>query len=122
CRQGGFPAQRALPDTDRGPRCRNVNGLVVFYADTITDSMRRTIEETERRRAKQMAYNEAHGITPTQVRRDRDEVMRQTAVIDIHDDGGRRNYYVEPETPSMAADPVVRYMSTADLEKNATQL
>jgi excinuclease ABC subunit B len=120
-KEGFLRSERSLTQT-AGRAARNVNGLVVFYADTITDSMRRTIEETERRRAKQMAYNEAHGITPTQVRRDRDEVMRQTAVIDIHDDGGRRNYYVEPETPSMAADPVVRYMSTADLEKNATQL
>ncbi len=120
-KEGFLRSNRSLTQT-AGRAARNVNGLVIFYADQVTDSMRRTIEETERRRAKQTAYNAAHGITPTQIRRDRDEVMRQTAVIDIHDDGARHNYYVEPEAPSMAADPVMRYMSTADLEKDAARI
>jgi excinuclease ABC subunit B len=98
-----------------------VNGLVIFYADTITESMQRTIDETGRRRAKQMAYNEANGITPTQIKRDRGDVIRQTAVLDIHDAEGRRAY-VEPEELSMAADPVVQYMSTDQLEKNVQLL
>jgi excinuclease ABC subunit B len=117
-KEGFLRSNRSLTQT-AGRAARNLNGLVIFYADQVTDSMRRTIEETDRRRAKQTAYNAAHGITPTQIRRDRDEVMRQTTVIDLHDDGARRNYYVEPEAPSMAADPVMQYMSTADLEKSA---
>ncbi|HMC96034.1 MAG TPA: UvrB/UvrC motif-containing protein, partial [Flavobacteriales bacterium] len=90
-------------------------------ADKMTESMRRTIEETERRRAKQQAYNLAHGITPTQIKRDRGDVMRQTAVIDIHDAGGRRAY-VEPEGLSLAADPVVKYMSAEQLQRNVELL
>jgi excinuclease ABC subunit B len=98
-----------------------VNGLVIFYADSVTESMQRTIDETARRRARQMAYNEANGITPTQIRRDRGDVMRQTAVLDIHDAEGRRAY-VEAAEPSMAADPVVQYMSRDQLERNVQQL
>jgi excinuclease ABC subunit B len=94
-----------------------VNGLVIFYADKVTASMRRTMEETDRRREKQVAYNEANGITPTQIKRDRGDVIRQTSVIDIHDADGRRAY-IEPETFSLAADPVVQYMTKDQLEQN----
>ena len=96
-------------------------GLVVFYADKITESMRRTIDETERRRIKQMAYNEEHGITPTQIKRDRGEVMRQTAVIDIRD-GEPKHAYIEPDSLSLAADPVMQYMTVDQLLKNADVL
>jgi len=65
-----------------------------------------------------MAYNEEHGITPTQIRRDRGEVLRQTAVLDIRD-GAQPKPYLEPEELSLAADPVVQYMSQEQLEKNA---
>jgi excinuclease ABC subunit B len=95
--------------------------MVVFYADKVTESMQRTIDETERRRAKQKAYNEAHGITPTQIKRDRAEVLRQTAVIDIHD-VERKRAYVEPETLSIAADPVIQYMTADQLERNVELL
>jgi excinuclease ABC subunit B len=98
-----------------------VNGRVIFYADKVTESMQRTMDETERRRAKQMAYNEANGITPTQIKRDRADVMRQTAVIDIHDAEGRRAY-VEPEVLSLAADPVMAYMSEDQLRRNVEVL
>jgi excinuclease ABC subunit B len=84
--------------------------------------MRQTMDETDRRRAKQLAYNEAHGITPTQIRRDRADVMKQTAVIDIHDTEKKRAYYVEPEEVSLAADPVVAHMSADQLEKNVQLL
>ncbi|MEO8588142.1 MAG: helicase-related protein, partial [Flavobacteriales bacterium] len=119
-KEGFLRSNRSLTQT-AGRAARNLNGLVVFYADKITESMRRTIEETERRRAKQKAYNLEHNITPTQIKRDRGDVMRQTAVIDIHDAGGRRAY-VEPEGLSLAADPVVQYMSADQLQRNVELL
>ncbi|MEZ4755407.1 MAG: excinuclease ABC subunit UvrB [Flavobacteriales bacterium] len=119
-KEGFLRSNRSLTQT-AGRAARNVNGLVIFYADTITESMQRTIDETERRRAKQLAYNEANGITPTQIKRDRGDVIRQTAVLDIHDAEGRRAY-VEPEELSIAADPVVQYMSRDQLEKNVQVL
>ncbi len=119
-KEGFLRSNRSLTQT-AGRAARNVNGLVIFYADKMTESMRRTIEETGRRRVKQQAYNEEHGITPTQIKRDRGEVMRQTAVLDINDPSGRRAY-VEPEGLSMAADPVVKYMSADQLQRNVDLL
>lgn len=120
-KEGFLRSNRSLTQT-AGRAARNVNGRVIFYADKITDSMKRTIEETDRRRAKQLAYNEEHGITPTQIKRDRSDVMRQTAVIDIHDTDKKRAYYVEPEELSIAADPVMQYMTPDQLQKNVTVL
>ena len=119
-KEGFLRSNRSLTQT-AGRAARNVNGKVIFYADHVTESMRRTMDETDRRRAKQVAYNEAHGITPTQIKRDRGDVMRQTAVIDIHDNDGRRAY-VEPEVLSMAADPVLQYMTADQLAKNVDVL
>jgi excinuclease ABC subunit B len=115
-KEGFLRSNRSLTQT-AGRAARNVNGRVIFYADQITESMQKTIDETDRRRAKQLAYNEENGITPTQIKRDRADVMRQTAVIDIHDKEGRRAY-VEPEELSLAADPVVQYMTADQLDKN----
>ncbi len=116
-KEGFLRSNRSLTQT-AGRAARNVNGRVIFYADTITESMQRTIEETERRRAKQIAYNEAHGIVPTQIKRDRADVLRQTAVVEM---SGRvtPKAYVEPEEFSLAADPVATHMSLDQLEKNA---
>ncbi|MBX2974262.1 MAG: excinuclease ABC subunit UvrB [Flavobacteriales bacterium] len=119
-KEGFLRSNRSLTQT-AGRAARNVNGRVIFYADSITESMRRTMEETDRRRAKQIAYNEAHGITPTQIKRDRTDVLKQTAVIDIHDEG-RRKAYVEPDTLSLAADPVMQYMPVEQLARNAELL
>lgn len=119
-KEGFLRSSRSLTQT-AGRAARNINGKVIFYADHVTDSMRRTMEETDRRRIKQMAYNEANGITPTQIKRDRADVMRQTAVIDIHDAAGRRAY-VEPEELSLAADPVVQYMTADQLTRNVDLL
>ncbi|MCB9183637.1 MAG: excinuclease ABC subunit UvrB [Flavobacteriales bacterium] len=119
-KEGFLRSNRSLTQT-AGRAARNVNGLVIFYADKITESMRRTMEETDRRRAKQMAYNEEHGITPTAIKRDRSDVLRQTAVLDIH--GAEPKAYLEPEEPlSLAADPVMKYMSLEQLRQNAELL
>ncbi|MCB0792142.1 MAG: excinuclease ABC subunit UvrB [Flavobacteriales bacterium] len=119
-KEGFLRSGRSLTQT-AGRAARNVNGLVIFYADKITDSMRRTMEETERRRAKQMAYNEAHGITPTPIKRDRADILRQTSVLEVREDRPL-HAYVEPQELSMAADPVAAYMPTEQLEKNCAIL
>lgn len=119
-KEGFLRSNRSLTQT-AGRAARNVNGMVIFYADKITDSMQRTMDETERRRAKQLVYNEVNGITPTQIKRDRADVMRQTAVIDIHD-SDRKRAYVEPEALSIAADPVLKYMTEDQLAKNVDVL
>lgn len=119
-KEGFLRSNRSLTQT-AGRAARNVNGLVIFYADQITESMQRTIDETDRRRAKQIAYNAEHGITPTQVKKDRGGVIRQTSVLDRYNEG-RVKAYVEPEESNLAADPVVRYLTVEQLEKNASLL
>ncbi|MBV6404302.1 MAG: excinuclease ABC subunit UvrB [Flavobacteriales bacterium] len=115
-KEGFLRSDRSLTQT-AGRAARNVNGLVIFYADTVTESMRRTMEETERRRAKQMAYNAEHGITPRPIKRDRHDVIQQTGVLEASERVPARAY-VEPEALSLAADPVVAYMTADQLDAN----
>ncbi len=112
-KEGFLRNERSLTQT-AGRAARNANGLVIFYADKVTDSMQRTIDETNRRRAIQMAYNEAHGITPTTIHKTREEILSRKSILDIR---GKQDYYVEPEAPTLAADPVVQYMGRDQLEK-----
>ena len=119
-KEGFLRSNRSLTQT-AGRAARNVNGMVIFYADKVTESMQRTIDETDRRRAKQIIYNEENGITPTQIKRERSEVMRQTSVLDRYNEGKPRAY-VEPEERNLAADPVMGYMTVEQLEKNASLL
>ncbi len=119
-KEGFLRSNRSLTQT-AGRAARNVNGLVIFYADKVTESMQRTIDETDRRRAKQIIYNQENGITPTQIKRERSEVMRQTSVLDRYNEGKPRAY-VEPEERNLAADPVMGYMTVEQLEKNASIL
>ena len=96
-----------------GRAARNENGKVLMYADRITGSMRMAIDETNRRRAIQMAYNEEHGITPKTILKSREAIMEQTSVADSK----VRKMYVEPDEVRIAADPVVQYMGKSDLQK-----
>ena len=96
-----------------GRAARNANGKVIMYADRITGSMQKAIDETNRRRAIQLAYNTENGITPTTVLKSRESIMGQTKVADSK----VKHFYVEPEEIRIAADPVVRYMGKGDLEK-----
>ena len=105
-KEGFLRSHRALTQT-AGRAARNLNGRVIMYADRITDSMEKTINETNRRREKQLAYNEAHGITPQAIIKGERNAL-----------GKQENAYVETEHKhDIAADPVVQYMSKPALEK-----
>lgn len=108
-KEGFLRSTRSLTQT-AGRAARNLNGLVIMYADTITKSMQETIDATNYRREKQLSYNERHGITPTQIVKKRGAVIPgQTAAVP--------SAYVEPETVDVAADPVVAIMNPKALEK-----
>lgn len=113
-KEGFLRNGRSLTQT-AGRAARNSNGLVIFYADKVTDSMQETIDETNRRRAIQIAYNEKRGITPTTISSTKEEILAKKSILDIR--GKKRaKYYTEPEENSIAADPVIAYMSKDQLE------
>jgi len=113
-KEGFLRNERSLTQT-AGRAARNVNGKVVFYADKITDSMRRTIDETNRRREVQLAYNEENNITPTGMRKSREEIMKRGSILDIR---GKKEVkaYVERVEISSAADPILNSMSHEQIE------
>lgn len=99
-----------------GRAARNENGKVLMYADRITGSMEKAISETNRRRAIQMEYNEANGITPKTIWRSQDEILEQTSIADRMAKPNK-NYLIQPEEKLAAADPLLTYMSKGDLVK-----
>jgi excinuclease ABC subunit B len=99
-----------------GRAARNENGKVLMYADKMTGSMDLAISETNRRRSKQMAYNEKHGITPKTIMRSHDEIMEQTSIADRMAKP-TKNYLLKPGEQIAAADPLLAYMSKAELNK-----
>jgi len=140
-KEGFLRNHRSLTQT-AGRAARNVNGKVIMYADKITDSMQQTIDETNRRRAKQMQYNEAHGITPTPIAKKSHNELAEIYGEDAADRTAKQSKtkrvaapqkpqyspvpktqvkprpYVEEEVgPTIAADPVIEYMSLPELEK-----
>jgi len=112
-KEGFLRSHRALTQT-AGRAARNLNGLVIMYADKITQSMQQTIDETYRRREKQMAYNLAHGITPTALNKSVKSVLGQIAPSDGK---ATKEYVIQERKVSIAAEPVIQYMSKPELEK-----
>ncbi len=109
-KEGFLRSERSLTQT-AGRAARNINGLVIMYADTITQSMQNTINETNRRREKQLAYNEKNNITPQQIMKAASNIMQQVRMKTR-----KGKVYVEPEKIDIAADPVVQYMNEEALE------
>ena len=112
-KEGFLRSNRSLTQT-AGRAARNVNGRVIMYADKVTDSMAQTIEETSRRRAKQIAYNEEHGLSPQQIKKEKRTLFEQSEAVTNRP----KNYAAEPDQAPLAAnDPIVQAMSAADLDK-----
>jgi excinuclease ABC subunit B len=110
-RRAFLRSARSLTQT-AGRAARNLNGKVIMYADRVTESMQETINETNRRRAKQLKYNEEMGITPAQIVR-----KAGSALSGLGRKGKAARPYIEPDKPDVAADPVVKYMNHEALEK-----
>lgn len=120
-KEGFLRSHRSLTQT-AGRAARNVNGKVIMYADSITESMRKTIEETARRRSIQLKYNEEHGITPQQIVKDIKSILPMEKEDAMQTVGTNRQtaaqVYLEPEAGAFAADPIVLQMTRPELERS----
>ena len=122
-KEGFLRSHRSLTQT-AGRAARNVNGKVIMYADTITESMQKTIDETARRRSIQLKYNEEHHIIPKQIEKKIGSTLAVSSQAnnngkeDIRQNSKYKDVYLEPEAGAFAADPIVKRMSKAELEKS----
>ncbi len=118
-KEGFLRSDRSLMQV-AGRTARNADGLVIMYADKVTDSMKRVIEETTRRRELQIDYNEEHGITPETIRKSIDEIMHATAIADIK--ANRDEKQAAKEKVRLVAEPILRYMTGEQRQELIEQL
>lgn len=117
-KEGFLRSHRSLTQT-AGRAARNVNGKVIMYADTITESMQRTIDETARRRSIQLKYNEEHHITPKQIEKEIKSALPQSDGTEYEaPKQAARQVYLEPDSGAFAADPIIKRMTRPELEKS----
>jgi excinuclease ABC subunit B len=120
-KEGFLRSERSLLQV-AGRTARNANGLVIFYADKITNSMQKVIDETERRRKIQIEYNEKNGINPETVFKTLEEILSSTSIADIMAKNKKKKAYDNAAQYALAADPVVKYMTDEQKEKLAEQM
>ncbi|NLR59639.1 excinuclease ABC subunit UvrB [Chitinophaga polysaccharea] len=120
-KEGFLRDERSLTQT-AGRAARNVDGLVIFYADKITESMQRTMDETDRRREKQLAFNKAHHITPKTVRKSKEQILGQTSVLEIKHFDEHSPMAVHDEVQLVAEDAMAYARSSAAAVKTIPQM